>query len=132
MPMRISDGAALIGLALTTAACGSKAPDAAPGPSGSARIACQPAGATKLANSCEVEREVTAEGLTLTIHHPDGSFRRLLVTKDGRGVVAADGAEPAIVRIADTIGKGSEIEVALAGNRYILPAKIKGSAPAAP
>jgi hypothetical protein len=89
------------------------------------RIACQPAGAETLEPVCTIERSASEKGLILTIRHPDASFRRLLVTKDGRGVIAADGAEQAKVRIADTIGKGSEIEVTLAGNRYILPATLK-------
>jgi hypothetical protein len=89
------------------------------------RIACQPVGAETLEPVCEVERSMSDKGLILTIRHPDASFRRLLVTRDGRGVIAADGAEQAKVRVADTIGEGSEIEVTLAGNRYILPATIK-------
>ncbi len=91
------------------------------------RIACQPTGATTLEPICTVERSIGEQGLILTIHHPDASFRRLLVTTDGRGVIAADGAEQAKVRIADTIGEGGEIEVTLAGNRYILPATIKST-----
>jgi len=89
------------------------------------RIACQPAGVEALEPVCTIERTMSDKGLVLTIRHPDASFRRLLVTKDGRGVIAADGAEQARVRVADTIGKGSEIEVTLAGNRYILPATLK-------
>ncbi len=63
----------------------------------------------------------TADGLTLTVRAPDGSFRRLRVTDDGRGVVAADGALPAIVTI---VGDGI-IEVVIADDRYRLPATIK-------
>jgi len=92
------------------------------------RIACQPAGEALLAPVCTIERSMSDKGLILTVRHPDASFRRLLVTKDGRGVIAADGAEQAKVRIADTIGEGGEIEVTLAGNRYILPATIKPAA----
>lgn len=60
----------------------------------------------------------------LTVRHPDGAFHRLLVTKDGRGVIAADGAETAVV----TIIANGEIEVALGGDRYRLPATVKGKA----
>lgn len=84
------------------------------------RVQCALAGATAFARVCEIERTETDRGLVLTIRHPDGGFRRLLVTKDGRGVVAADGAEPAIVTIVDP----REIEVALAGDHYRLPATV--------
>lgn len=89
------------------------------------RIACAQNGA-KLAPACTVEREQTGRGLLLTLRHPDGAFRRLLVTQDGRGVGAADGAEPARV----TLTGANEIEVALGGDRYRLPATAKGQAAA--
>ena len=56
------------------------------------RVKCALAGAAAFRRVCTVDREQGPEGLILTIHHPDGGFRRLLVTRDGRGVVAADGA----------------------------------------
>lgn len=91
-------------------------------------IACRPTGATDFERVCAVDRMTGAEGLVLTVHHPDGAFRRLLVARDGRGVVAADGAEQAIVTpIGDR-----EIEVALGGDRYRLPATVKGSSPTKP
>lgn len=114
-------------LIATVSACNSQSPSAA-ARAATARedqIACQPAGAESLEAVCRVDRAVDERGLVLTLHHPDGSFRRLLVTHDGRGVVAADGAEQARVKLADTIGSGSEIEVSLAGNRYILPATVQ-------
>ena len=70
---------------------------------------------------CEVERTSGPAGLVLTVRAPSGAFRRLLVTRDGRGVVAADGAEPAVVTVIDK----SRIEVAIEGDRYRLPATIK-------
>ena len=57
----------------------------------------------------------------ITIRAPSGSFRRLLVTTDGRGVVAADGADPALV----TPIAADRIQVAIAGDRYLLPATVK-------
>jgi hypothetical protein len=89
------------------------------------RLACAVSGATEFARVCELERSDTEKGMLLTVRHPDGGFRRLLVVKDGRGVIAADGAEQAVVT---PIGP-KEIEVALAGNRYRIPATVKGSAP---
>lgn len=40
-------------------------------------------GASVFAARCEVETAQTKEGLILTLRHPDGGFRRLLVVKDG-------------------------------------------------
>lgn len=85
------------------------------------RIVCAPPGAHDFAPVCGIDRTATQDGLFLTVRHPDGGFRRLLVTKDGRGVVAADGAEPALVV---PIGP-NEIEVAVGGARYRLPATVQ-------
>ena len=87
------------------------------------RIVCAQHGSAGFARVCTVDRVAGAAGLVLTVSHPDGSFHRLLVTKDGRGVVAADGAEKAVVTV---LGPGS-IEVALGGDRYRLPATVKGA-----
>jgi hypothetical protein len=71
-----------------------------------------------------MERMSGPDGTILTMRHPSGGFRRLLVTRDGRGVVAADGADPAAVAvIAD-----NRIEVTVAGDRYRLPATVKAGA----
>jgi hypothetical protein len=88
------------------------------------RVECALAGAPAFERVCTVERNEGAEGLTLTIRAPDGGFRRLLVTNDGRGVIPADGAIPAIVTVVSDV----EIEVAIADERYRLPATI-GAAP---
>ncbi|MDD1452779.1 hypothetical protein NHF48_020540 [Sphingomonas sp. H160509] len=95
----------------------------APKPRGDSRIACAQ-GDAAFASTCTIEQAQGKEGLILTIRHPDGAFRRLLVTQDGRGVIAADGAEVAKV----TVLGGDGIEVALGGGRYRLPATIKGAA----
>lgn len=78
-------------------------------------------GNAELQRTCTVEQVRDAQGLVLTIRHPDGGFRRLRVTSDGRGVIAADGAEAAKVSV---IGP-ADIEVAIAGDRYRLPATVK-------
>jgi hypothetical protein len=86
------------------------------------RIPCA-RGAAAFASVCTIEQAQGNDGLILTVRHPDGAFRRLLVTQDGRGVIAADGAEVAKVTIIGADG----IEVALGGNRYRLPATVKGT-----
>lgn len=85
------------------------------------RIDCAVEGAAAFQRVCTLERGGGPEGTILILRHPSGSFRRLLVTGDGRGVVAADGAEQAIVSITGD----KLIEVSLAGDRYRLPATIK-------
>jgi hypothetical protein len=84
------------------------------------RILCAQDGAT-LKRDCALEQTQGQGGLLLTVRHPDGAFHRLQVTTDGRGVIAADGAEAAKVTVVGTDG----IEVALGGDRYRLPATIK-------
>ena len=86
------------------------------------RIECAAAGTEAFETVCTVERMTNEKGeLVLTVRDPTGGFRRLLVTRDGRGVIAADGAEPAKV----TVIEGNRIEVAIAGDRYRLPATVK-------
>jgi hypothetical protein len=85
------------------------------------RISCATTGDDRFAADCEIEQEAGPEGTILTIRHPDGGFRRLEITKDGRGVIAADGAETAIVK---PVSNGL-IEVQLGDARYRLPATIK-------
>lgn len=90
------------------------------------RIECALQGAADFARACTLDRIAADDELTLVVHNPDGGFHRLIVTHDGRGVAAADGAEQAQVTIA---GPGM-IEVAIGGDRYRLPATIKGRSPA--
>lgn len=89
----------------------------------SGQVICARAGSDDFARRCTLERTKDAQGLILTVRHPDGAFRRLLVTKDGRGVIAADGAEMAKV----TVRSADEIEVMLGGDRYRLPATVHGA-----
>jgi hypothetical protein len=112
----------LVALAATTllAACHSKPADPFAA-SDADRIDCRIGAATGFDRACVVERTIGPDGLILTVRHPDGGFRRLLVTKDGRGVVAADGAEPATVSVEG----GDGILVAVGGDTYRLPATVK-------
>jgi hypothetical protein len=86
------------------------------------RIPCALGGSDSFGTDCTVDRTTTQDGLFLTVRHPDGGFHRLIVTRDGRGVIAADGAQPAKV----TIVAPDAIEVAIADARYRLPATVRG------
>lgn len=87
----------------------------------SGMIYCAVDGASGFRPDCQIERTQGNEGVILTMRHPSGGFRRLLVTNDGRGLIAADGAEPAVV----TPVSEREIEVAIAFDRYRLPATVR-------
>jgi hypothetical protein len=87
------------------------------------KVPCRPPGAAGFDQACAIDRVQSQDGLYLTLRHPDGGFRRLLVTRDGRGVIAADGAERAVVT---PLGP-DRIEVALGDARYRLPATVKGA-----
>jgi hypothetical protein len=86
-------------------------------------IDCAIGGAASLTRSCTVDRITDKDGLLLTIRHKEGGFRRFRVLTDGRGVVPADGAEPATV----TPQGNRAIEVKVGPDRYILPATVKGA-----
>ena len=84
------------------------------------RIECRFGGLEQFERSCTYEREGERSEI-IVIRKPDGGFRRLRIVSDGRGVVAADGAEPARV----TILTGDQIEVAIGGDRFRLPATMR-------
>jgi hypothetical protein len=87
-------------------------------------IACAPSGEAELREACAVDRLNDARGTVLTIRLPDGGFRRLRVSEDGRDVTAADGSQRA--RVTPTAG-GIDVEVG--GARFRLPARAPGAAP---
>jgi hypothetical protein len=84
------------------------------------RIECATGGADTLEKVCTLDRQSSPEGVILIVRAPDGGFRRLRITSDGQGVVAADGAEPALVT---PLGPDL-IEVAVGRDRYRLPATV--------
>lgn len=84
------------------------------------RVECAVDGAADFAPVCTIERTAGRDAL-FTIRSPSGSFRRLVATRDGRGVMAADGAEAANVRV---IGRDL-IEVSIGADRYRLPARVR-------
>ena len=85
------------------------------------RIECRVGNARQFERFCTVEHADGPAGRTLTLRKPDGGFRRLRLAQDGRGVVAADGAEPARVTIIDE----DRIEVTIAGDSFRLPATVQ-------
>ena len=103
---------------LALAGCG--AAQEAPSPDPDSLIECA-IDSTAFARECTVERHVTGGALTLVVRHPDGGFRRFDVLTDGRGVATADGADLALVRLAD-----GGIEVSVGEDRYRLPATVSG------
>lgn len=85
------------------------------------RVECAFDGAADFAKDCTVERSGGEEGLILTIGRQDKGYRRFVVPADGRGIVAADGADAAKV----TITGDNQVEVGIGRDRYRLPATIK-------
>lgn len=87
------------------------------------RIECALEGTKLFDRTCTVE-EMSGEGGTiLVVGRSNVGYRRLQITTDGRGLVSADGAEPAKVSI---IGNNM-IEVAVGNDRYRLPANTGGA-----
>ncbi|WP_053554287.1 hypothetical protein [Sphingopyxis sp. 113P3] len=87
------------------------------------RIDCALEGAKLFARTCTIEEMSGAQANILVVGRADTGYRRLAIAKDGRGVVSADGAEPARV----TIVKEGLIEVAVGRDRYRLPANTTGA-----
>ena len=85
------------------------------------RIECRTGDAAAFDRVCTMESADGPGGRVLTIRKADGSFRRLRVTTDGHGVVAADGAE----RVRVTILEGGRIEAEIGGDRFRLPARVQ-------
>jgi len=110
------------GLLLLTACSGGDSDGAEPAADDSSMISCAIGSATEFTRNCTIERAVENGVLTLVVHHEDGGFRRLTVMDDGSGVTAADGADQATITVFD-----GEIEVAVGGDRYLLPATIAGA-----
>ncbi len=116
MSMRISSA---LSFPLALIGCGGADHDA-PQPPAAGRIACSTAPAAPFARDCTVEQATVGDAVVLTVRNADGGFRRLQVTRDGRGLIAADGAEAAKVSVTGP----DEIEVAIGGARYRLPATV--------
>ncbi|HWV60677.1 MAG TPA: hypothetical protein VN034_08495 [Sphingopyxis sp.] len=87
------------------------------------RIECALEGAKLFDRTCTVDEMSGADGTTLVVGRTNVGYRRLQITTDGRGVVSADGAEPAKVSIVGD----NMIEVAIGHDRYRLPANTGGA-----
>lgn len=87
------------------------------------RIECALEGAKLFDRTCTVDEMSGADGAILVVGRANVGYRRLQITTDGRGVVSADGAEPAKVSIVGN----NMIEVAIGHDRYRLPANTGGA-----
>jgi len=94
---------------LALAGCG-QAPRGEPPPG--KRIACALDGAAEFVRTCTLERS----GPQLVVHRPDGGFRRFQI--EGDGVQPLDGADA----VTTTPLADGDLEVAIAGDRYRIPA----------
>lgn len=93
-----------------------------PGAGRGVRVACSHGGAP-VADTCSVERSMTARGAVMTLRHPDGGFHRLLVRADGT-IAAADGAGYALA----TQPVPGGMAVTIGSDRYRLPDVLIGPA----
>lgn len=88
------------------------------------RVPCALAGENEFTQQCDVERVQNGDRRELVVRHPDGGFRRFEIVTDGRGLVAADGAEEAVVTpLAD-----GRIQLTVGTDRYRIPATVKPGA----
>jgi hypothetical protein len=104
------------------AACGAAGDDGTADTANEGRVDCALGGTAAFDRTCTLDRMTSADGTVLVVGRADAGYRRLLLTTDGRGLVAADGAEPASV----TIVSDGLIEVAVGGDRFRLPADTDG------
>jgi len=90
-----------------------------------AKLSCALGDEQAFTDSCTLQRLVGSERTTIVLGRGDVGFRRFVMTADGRGLITADGAEPARVSIVGD----AEVEVAVGDDRYRMPATIQGAAP---
>ena len=99
---------------LVLAGCAEEAPGD-PLPAGTV-VDCALAGSTEFTPDCTMERDTRDGQALLIVRHPDGGFHRLELGVEGRGIVAADGADLAVVTQAQGL-----VEVSVGPDRYRLP-----------
>ncbi|WP_054108250.1 hypothetical protein [Novosphingobium sp. AAP83] len=88
-------------------------------------IDCALGGSDKFLPECFVKDSRVGERRFLTVRNKTGAFRRLEMVDDGRGVIAADGADEAVAKWSAE----GVLEVAVGGDRYRFPARMKSDAP---
>ncbi len=88
-------------------------------------IDCATGGSDKFLPECFVEDSRVGERRFLTVRSKSGAFRRFEMVDDGRGVVAADGADEAVAKWSAE----GVLEVAVGKDRYRFPARMKSDAP---
>lgn len=108
-----------LALLVTLAAC--SAGEEAPKGRG---IDCALGGSNKFLPECFVEDSRIGGRRFLTVRNKSGAFRRFEMVNDGRGVVAADGADEAAAKWSAE----GVLEVAVGGDRYRFPARMKSDA----
>ncbi|WP_296676560.1 hypothetical protein [Novosphingobium sp.] len=81
-------------------------------------ITCALGGSGEFKPACRLERTVIDSQSVFVVRHPDGAFRRLVVTADGQHLDAADGADA-----SQSALKGDRFEVILGGDKYVIPVK---------
>lgn len=124
MSMRISDALIFASAFVVLAGCSSEERSGALAEADDSRVACALGSDTEFAAKCDVERVQNGDRRELVLRHPDGGFRRFEIVTDGRGLIAADGAEEAVVTpLAD-----GRIQLSVGDDRYRIPATIKPGA----
>lgn len=124
--MRISEPSLLLALTAVLAGCSGNAPSEPESLTGGdeSRIACALGEETEFTEQCDAERVQNGDRRELVMRHPDGGFRRFEIVSDGRGLIAADGSEEAVV----TPLSDGRIELSVGSDRYQLPATVKPGA----
>ena len=129
MYLRISSAvlmlAALVGCSSKVApsadASTATAPDGSGWPGKVTSVPCALAAAKSFTAACTIEREIREGKVQLTVHHPDGGFRRLIELDGGKRFAAADGSDP-----VSSVANGQDIEVTLGDDHYLFPAAAPG------
>lgn len=126
MSMRISDPLLLLAAASALAGCSGNAPSEPESLTGGdeSRISCALGDETEFTEQCDSERVQNGDKRELVMRHPDGGFRRFEIVSDGRGLIAADGSEAAVV----TPLSDGRIQLSIGGDRYHIPATVKPGA----